>query len=220
MVAEGVRDGRLTEGAVVDATLRLIEADGVDRLSMRRLAEELAVTPMAIYYYVRSKEELLTLVADRVLGQIGWKETGTWQERILIHATRVWEVLTQYPGLALFLLNRPMSEESLRGVSRVRALFGEAGFDPDTAELAFQSYHAYSYGLIAMDTQFHLNQRSQAARRRAVVFGFQTWLAGLEVQLGRVKEAGGPEAAEPDRSDGPDRTGGSVTRETSLTIPR
>ena len=206
MVAEGVRASRLTEGEVVDATLRLIEADGVDRLSMRRLAEELAVTPMAIYYYVRSKEELLTLVADRVLGQIGWSRSGTWQERILFHATSVWEVLTQYPGLASFLLSRPMTEESLRGVSRVRALFGEAGFDPDTAELVFQSYHAYSYGLIAMDTQFHLRHRSQAARRRAVVFGFETWLAGLEVQLGRLKGARGPgsEDEAPGRSPDPE----------------
>jgi TetR/AcrR family transcriptional regulator, tetracycline repressor protein len=183
MGTEGMaRDTPLTEDEVVDAALRLIEADGVGRFSMRKLADELSVTPMAIYYHVRRKEELLGLVENRVIDQIGWQDHGSWTERLLFVATRAWEVLTQYPGLASYLLDRPMSEHAKLGVARVGELLIEAGFDEGTAELVLQSYHVYSYGLIAMDTHFR-SHRTAAARRQAVVFGFQTWLYGLEVQL-------------------------------------
>jgi AcrR family transcriptional regulator len=178
-----VRENRLTEDDIVASALRLIEGEGIDRLSMRRLAEDLGVSAMAIYYYVRSKEELLSLAADRVISQIVWEDTGTWQQRVLAHATLTWEVLTQYPGLAAYLLNRPLSEQARQSIRRFKDLLEEAGCDPDTAALAFDAYHVYSYGTIAMDTHFDPKGRSHAARRRIVVFGLQTWIAGLEAHL-------------------------------------
>jgi len=186
VAAEGTRENHLSEEEVVLATLRLIENNGIGRLSMRRLAEQLGVTPMAIYYYVRNKEELLTLVSDRLLRQIDGDDSGTWQERLLDHGTRMWDVLTQYPGLAASILSRPMSEQSKRGASRIRTLLEEAGFDRATAGLAFQSWHVYTYGLIAMDTSFHPTRLSRSARRRAIVFGLQTCISGLEVQLAKA----------------------------------
>jgi AcrR family transcriptional regulator len=181
-VTAETRQNQLSEEEVVLATLRLIENDGISRLSMRRLAELLGVTPMAIYYYVHNKEQLLELVSDRLLSQIGGDDSGAWQERLLDHGVRMWDVLTQYPGFAAFILSRPMSEQSKRGASRIRTLLEEAGFDRVTADLAFQSWHVYTYGLIAMDTNFHSTRQSWSARRRAIVFGLQTWIFGLEAQ--------------------------------------
>jgi Transcriptional regulator len=64
--------GRLTKQAVVQRALALADADGLDALTIRRLATELGVTPMALYWHFRNKEELLAGLADRV-----WSELDT-----------------------------------------------------------------------------------------------------------------------------------------------
>ncbi len=62
---------KLSRAAVVDRALELADTDGLDALTIRRLATELGVTPMALYWHFRSKEELIAGLADRVWGEIG-----------------------------------------------------------------------------------------------------------------------------------------------------
>src|SRR5499425_3686005 len=63
---------RLSKAAVVDRALALSDAEGLDTLTIRRLATELGVTPMALYWHFRNKEELLAGLADQV-----WSELDT-----------------------------------------------------------------------------------------------------------------------------------------------
>jgi TetR/AcrR family transcriptional regulator, tetracycline repressor protein len=67
--ADGERT-RLTRAAVVDRALRLADADGLDALTIRKLATDLGVTPMALYWHFRSKDELLEGLAERLWGEI------------------------------------------------------------------------------------------------------------------------------------------------------
>src|SRR5215469_16493254 len=66
---EGERP-RLTRDAVVDQALQLADADGLDALTIRKLATRLGVTPMALYWHFRGKEELLEGLAERVWSEI------------------------------------------------------------------------------------------------------------------------------------------------------
>ena len=50
--------------------MRIADAEGFDALSMRRLAAELDAGTMTLYHYVRTKDELLTLVVDAVMGEV------------------------------------------------------------------------------------------------------------------------------------------------------
>ncbi len=50
--------------------MRIADAEGIDALSMRRLAAELGAGTMTLYHYVRTKDELLTLVTDAVMGEV------------------------------------------------------------------------------------------------------------------------------------------------------
>src|SRR5713226_3132955 len=68
---EGERT-KLSRSAVVDRALALADSDGVDALTIRRLATELGVTPMALYWHFRSKEELLAGLGDQI-----WSELDT-----------------------------------------------------------------------------------------------------------------------------------------------
>ena len=66
---EGER-ARLSKRAVVDRALKLADANGLDALTIRKLAQDLGVTPMALYWHFRSKEDLLEGMAERVWGEI------------------------------------------------------------------------------------------------------------------------------------------------------
>src|SRR6266702_6753585 len=61
---------RLTKGAVVDRALQLADTVGLDALTIRKLATELGVTPMALYWHYRSKDELLEGLAERIWSEI------------------------------------------------------------------------------------------------------------------------------------------------------
>src|SRR5690349_4418442 len=76
--------GRLTRERVVDAALELIERDGAEALSMRRLGGELGVEAMALYSYVRSKDELLDAVAERLVAGLELRPVARedWRGRI------------------------------------------------------------------------------------------------------------------------------------------
>ena len=61
---------RLTRAVVVDRALQLADADGLEALTIRKLATDLGVTPMALYWHFRSKDELLDGLTERLWGEI------------------------------------------------------------------------------------------------------------------------------------------------------
>ena len=61
---------RLSKRAVVDRALKLADADGLDTLTIRKLAQDLGVTPMALYWHFRSKDDLLEGMAEQVWSEI------------------------------------------------------------------------------------------------------------------------------------------------------
>ena len=61
---------RLTKAAVLEAGLALADAEGLEALTIRRLAQDLGVTPMALYWHFKSKDELLEGLVDRVMAAV------------------------------------------------------------------------------------------------------------------------------------------------------
>jgi AcrR family transcriptional regulator len=179
---------RLTEEAILDAALDLVETDGADRLSMRRLAAKLGVTPRAIYRYVPSKSQLLERLTDRLLHGINDDDSGSWQDQLLKSAVATWRVLRNYPGLATYIVQSPLSPQARNRVARVVNLLRQGGFDPETADLAWRSYHTYVYGLIALEAQFGSSRRD-ISDERAAELGLRAWITGLDVELrpGRIE---------------------------------
>src|SRR6059036_795279 len=98
--ATGRPRARLTRDQVAAAALELLDREGLEALSMRRLAEELGVGTMTLYGYFRSKNELLDAVVDAAVAERGpFRFEGTWQEQIrrLMHGSR--RRLGRHPGL-------------------------------------------------------------------------------------------------------------------------
>ena len=99
---------RLSEEAIVTAALQLIDRDGLQALSMRKLADRLDVQPMAFYHHFPNKDALLDRVADAVIGSIevpasdlDWAE---WTRRFL-HNMK--DALVRHPRRVELILARP-----------------------------------------------------------------------------------------------------------------
>lgn len=66
----GTRKPKLSREAIADAALAVVDAEGFDALSMRRVATELDVGTMSLYHYLRSKDDLLALMTDRMMAEV------------------------------------------------------------------------------------------------------------------------------------------------------
>jgi TetR/AcrR family tetracycline transcriptional repressor len=76
----------LTRGALVARALEIGTAEGLEAVSLRRLAQEFRVTPMALYHHVRDKQDLINAMAEAVLegidATVGFRPEMTWTERM------------------------------------------------------------------------------------------------------------------------------------------
>jgi AcrR family transcriptional regulator len=136
-MADRVKPGRaLTTARVVDEAMRMADKAGIEAVSLRQLAPRLGVTPMALYHYVRDKDELLDLMADRLVSEIQVSDepsSSKWQDALRRIGERYLAVITAHPA-APFLLSRPFDSPSARQVSeRILDILAQAGFGPQTA---------------------------------------------------------------------------------------
>jgi TetR/AcrR family transcriptional regulator, tetracycline repressor protein len=104
----GQRAG-LSRELVLAAARRIADADGVDRLTMRRLAGELGVLPNALYTYFPHKDALLDALVDDLLGDIdpGDPAEGDWREGLVRVMDASRRLLLAHPQLVPVFLARP-----------------------------------------------------------------------------------------------------------------
>ena len=95
------RRPRLSREDLAATAMRIADADGLDALSMRRLATELDVGTMTLYHYVRTKDELLTLVNDAVMGEVVVPShmpiPKDWRAALTLIATRTRAAFVKHP---------------------------------------------------------------------------------------------------------------------------
>ncbi|MGW5367964.1 TetR/AcrR family transcriptional regulator [Streptomyces sp. NPDC004009] len=94
----------LTEAGIYAAALRLVDADGVEALTMRKLATELDANPMSLYHHVPNKEAVLRGVTRMVGAQFRTVtlEDAPWQERIRLLATDFRTLAHRHPELMAY----------------------------------------------------------------------------------------------------------------------
>jgi AcrR family transcriptional regulator len=116
----------------VEAALELVDAEGVDALTMRRLGQELGVEGMALYTHVRSKADLLSAVADRMLSELDLPDPppATWQDRIRA-VVMAWAGLQDRHPRAFTLIYRarPTNTGIVRAAEEIYDALSSAGFD-------------------------------------------------------------------------------------------
>jgi AcrR family transcriptional regulator len=139
----------LTRDRIVQAATDLIEREGSDALSMRRVAAELGAAVMSLYNHVPSKAALLDAVAERILsGMIapaGPAMHWTERARSLVRSFR--KVAHEYPrSVTLVLTRRVEAPAAMRPVEHALAIAAEAGFDGETSTRIMRALLAYAIG--------------------------------------------------------------------------
>jgi len=172
---EGERT-RLTRAAVVDRALRLADADGLDALTIRKLAAELGVTPMALYWHFRSKDELLDGLAERVWAEIDTDVDGTapWSAQLRGLLESLLRVLRAHPAAANLLLQSEKQGESfLRATEITLEILRSAGFDPSYASEIARSTLWTGIMLVMSEPgieSLSAEEREEVQRRKQIVF--------------------------------------------------
>jgi AcrR family transcriptional regulator len=124
------RRAPLTRDRVLRAAIELADEDGLEALSMRRLAARLGVKAMSLYNHVSSKDDILDGVLDHLVDQIELPpDDANWRSAIRGRALAARRMTTAHPWMARLIATRvPASRGIMRYLDGVVAAFGRAGF--------------------------------------------------------------------------------------------
>ena len=148
--ANGTPDKRvpLTRERVLRAAVAIADATGIGSLTMRSLAHELGVKPMALYYHVANKEEILDGIVDLVFSEIERPTVGgDWRSEIIRRAQSARRVLRQHPwAIGLMESRKTPGPETLRHHDATIGTLRAAGFSVEMTAHAYALLDSYIYG--------------------------------------------------------------------------
>ena len=144
---------RLSRATVAEHALKLADAEGLDSVTIRRLAQELGVTPMALYWHFKNKDELLLGITDHVMA--GVKATrdpaDPWRNQVRAMVETLVAVMRAHPCLpALFqAVDKEQTTSFNRATNDALELLTRAGFDLDESHWIASYLMQGSIGLVA-----------------------------------------------------------------------
>jgi len=142
---------RLSTDALVEAAIALADAEGVQAVSMRRVAEAIGVSPMTLYTYVPSKAELLDLMFDRVMGETAEPDASHagWRARLAFISRERWALSQRHPWLLDLASHRPpFGPNMLRRAEVALEAFDGMGLEEADVALAAQALQNYVVGAL------------------------------------------------------------------------
>ena len=140
---------QLTRERIVSAAVELIESEGVDALSMRRLAAQLGSGVMSLYNHIPGREALLDGVAEHVMSGIDVTTDpgASWEDQVRGQARAFRQVARAYPRCTMVVVSRPAtSAVELRPIEQALATLRSAGFGGDDAIRVVRAFVAYVVG--------------------------------------------------------------------------
>ena len=146
------RPPKLSRQAVVDAALSLIESEGYDAVSVRRLAADLGVSTFAVQSHMGSKDELLDDVVRELLTirPTGVRTATTWRQAVLRYFTAMWELLLQHPAVVEVLERHLTSPEPvLLDLDRIALLAERDGLTATELAEVYETAWAFVLGYAA-----------------------------------------------------------------------
>ncbi|HKE77927.1 MAG TPA: TetR/AcrR family transcriptional regulator [Solirubrobacteraceae bacterium] len=137
----------LSREAIVDAALAIARKEGIDALTMRRLAQALDTGPASLYVYVANREELYALLFDAAVANVEVEpvDPARWREQLKALSWRVVRTMVEdYPGLAQLAMSHiPSGENAMRIAESMLALLKAGGASDQTAAYAADFMSTY-----------------------------------------------------------------------------
>lgn len=152
---------RLSRELVLSTALALVDSEGLEALTMRRLGHELNRDPMSLYRYAANRAALLDGVTELVLDELAiFPEDPDWQSQLrkIAHDLRL--LALRHPNVVPLLVTRPLSTPlglrplgTLRPLEQILSLLIDAGFEPADALHVYRAYYGFLYGHILNELQ-------------------------------------------------------------------
>src|SRR4051812_14356722 len=166
----------LNRAAIVERALTVMDGEGPDAVTIRRIAQEFGVTPMALYWHVANKDELLAAMGDALLADLVLPPaTGSWSHQLRGVVEVLVAELSKHPGAAELVFPRVLvTEPGLRLTEFTLALLEDAGFTreqaADLARMGLQTAMMLVTQLPGAESQAARDQRDALlAEKRAYV---------------------------------------------------
>ncbi len=142
----------LTRERIAQEALALVDADGLEGLTMRRLAGRLGVEAMSLYHHVDGKPDLLVAVADAVLSEIGGSDAEDWQARITDVFGQFRSACLAHPGaVPLVVATGFTTPSALAPIDTILGALEQAGMDETGRVLRFRLLLSFALGAISCE---------------------------------------------------------------------
>jgi TetR/AcrR family transcriptional regulator, tetracycline repressor protein len=145
----------LSREVFVEAALAIVDSEGLEALSMRRLGAELDVDPMAAYRHFPNKDALLDGVVEAVVAEVDLSvdAPSPWREQIAALARAYRAALLAHPAVAPLAASRPLGTPgSLRLTERSLEVLEDAGVDRHAAVVAVNVMGIFINGVVLVET--------------------------------------------------------------------
>jgi AcrR family transcriptional regulator len=143
----------LSRDLIVETALTLLEKEGLDALSMRRVAQALNTGPASLYAHVRNRDELCELMFDRILGDLALPEPdpAQWRSQLKELCLAQIRAMIAYPGIAQAVMNAmiPIGPNALRHGEAMLAILRAGGLSERQAAFAFDALGLYAKAFAA-----------------------------------------------------------------------
>ncbi|MFP5075997.1 TetR/AcrR family transcriptional regulator [Rhizobium sp. YIM 134829] len=162
-------EGALSLDRIIEAAIALLDADGLDGLSMRRLADRLGAGAMSLYWHVESKDAVLDLALDAVLRAEAADPEGDADWLLAIHAElHGWRsAMLLHPWSAALLARRALGAATLGRLERLLLLLSAGGIAPDRLNAAVWALWNMTVGASVTRASFVAGQGDEAGAGRS-----------------------------------------------------
>lgn len=149
------RRAPLTRERIIRTALQVMDEEGLEAVTMRRIGRELGVEAMSLYNHVRDKEDILDGVTEMVLGKFEFPpSTGDWAEDVRSGAREWGRLFQTHPSLCQLMAERHKPLESVEAVRPMEAaleLLGSSGLGIRETVQAFNAFGGYIMGFVIME---------------------------------------------------------------------
>ena len=167
--AQTTRREPLTKERIVDAALRVMDAEGLEAVTMRRIGRELGVEAMSLYNHVEDKDDILNGVTERVFTEFDYPPfKGDWVEDARAMAREWRRLLGLHPSVCQLLAERHKPVEGLasfRAMDSALGLLRRAGLSDRDAAQAFNALGSYILGYVTMEQGLMLGSDDEHAKQ-------------------------------------------------------
>jgi AcrR family transcriptional regulator len=153
----GARRARFTREQIAHAALAVADKEGFDAVSMRRVASELGAGTMTLYHYVRTKDELVALMDNAIMGELLIPEgemSSDWREALTLIARRTRDAFARHPWSLQSVGGTQIAPNAMRHVEQSVAAVAALDLDLTTTFeiIGFVDEYVFGYAMRSLDS--------------------------------------------------------------------